>query len=83
MGAETAVPSGVRLINFVQKRVKSSSIKRLFLPLFDLQAAGSTFLPNIIFTIPVAVRSKGQVYDLSPAEIVGSNTTGDMDVCLL
>jgi len=28
----------------------------------------------------VVVRSKAQVYDRSPAEIVGSNLTGGMDV---
>ena len=33
--------------------------------------------------VPVAVRSKAYVYGHSPAEIVGSNPTGGMDVCLL
>ena len=33
--------------------------------------------------VPVAARSKAQVCGRSPAEIVGSNTTGGMDVCLL
>jgi len=35
--------------------------------------------------LPVTVnaRSKAYVYDRSPAEIVGSNPTGGMDVCLL
>ena len=41
-----------KLITFVQRRFKSSSIKRLSLRLLDLQDVGSTFLPNIIFTIP-------------------------------
>ena len=38
-----------------------------------------------IFKLPVSVtaRSKAQVYGRSSAEIVGSNPTGDMDVCLL
>ena len=31
---------------------------------------------------PVAARSKAYVYGRSPAEIVGSNPTGGMDVCL-
>ena len=31
--------------------------------------------------VPVAARSKAQVYGRSPAEIVGSNPTGGMDVC--
>ena len=31
--------------------------------------------------IPVAVRSKASVCGLSPAEIVGSNPIGGMDVC--
>ena len=31
--------------------------------------------------VPVAARSKAQVYGHSPAEIVGSNPTGGMDVC--
>ena len=32
---------------------------------------------------PVAARSKALFYGRSPAEIVGSNPTGGMDVCLL
>jgi hypothetical protein len=32
--------------------------------------------------VPVAARSKAWFSDLSPAEIVGSNSIGDMDVCL-
>ena len=32
--------------------------------------------------VPVAERSKAQVYGLSPAVILGSNPTRDMDVCL-
>ena len=33
--------------------------------------------------VPVAARSKGKVCSRSLAEIVGSNPTGGMDVCLL
>ena len=33
--------------------------------------------------VPVAARSKTRVCCRSPAEIVGSNPTGGMDVCLL
>ena len=33
--------------------------------------------------VPVAARSKVQVYGRSSAVIVGSNLTGGMDVCLL
>jgi hypothetical protein len=33
--------------------------------------------------VPVAARSKAQVYSRSPAAIVGSNPIGDMNVCLL
>ena len=33
--------------------------------------------------VSVAARSKALVCDRSPAEIVGSNPTGGMDVCLL
>jgi hypothetical protein len=33
--------------------------------------------------VPVAARSKAYVCGRSPAEIVGSNPTGGMDVCLL
>jgi len=33
--------------------------------------------------VPVAARSKAWVCGRSPAEIVGSNTAGGMDVCLL
>ena len=35
------------------------------------------------WTIPEAARSKARVYGRSPAEIVGSNPAGGMDVCLL
>ena len=33
--------------------------------------------------IPAAAWSKAQVYGRAPAEIVGSNPTEGMDVCLL
>jgi hypothetical protein len=33
--------------------------------------------------IPVAARSKAWVFDSSLAGVVGSNTAGGMDVCLL
>ena len=36
-----------------------------------------------ISPVPVAARAKAWVCDRSPAEIVGSNPTGGMDVCLL
>ena len=34
-------------------------------------------------TVPLAARSKAKVYSCSPAEIVGSNPTRSMNVCLL
>ena len=40
------------------------------------------YVPGIV-SVPVAVRSKAYVCGRSPAEIVGSNPTGGMDVCLL
>ena len=36
---------------------------------------------NVAVPVPVATRSKALVWGRSPAEIVGSNPTGDMDVC--
>ena len=33
--------------------------------------------------VPVPARSKAWVFGHSPAEVVGSNPTGGMDVCLL
>ena len=36
-----------------------------------------------LLPIPVVARSKSEVYGYSPAEIVVSNPTGGMDVCLL
>ena len=33
--------------------------------------------------VPLAARSKKEVYGRSPAEILGSNPAGGMDVCLL
>ena len=37
----------------------------------------------IVSPVPVAARSKAWVYGRSPAEIVSSNPTQGMDVCLL
>jgi hypothetical protein len=37
----------------------------------------------LIMPVPVAARSKEWVYGRSPAEIVGSNTAGGKNVCLL
>ena len=37
----------------------------------------------VCMPVPVAARSKAWVCGRSPAEIVGSNPTGGMDVCLL
>jgi len=37
----------------------------------------------IVKPIALAARSNAWVCGRSPAEIVGSNPTGDMDVCLL
>ena len=48
-----------------------------------------SFTPRIIqlhikyMPVPVAERSKALVCGRSPAEIVGSNPTGGMDICLL
>ena len=36
-----------------------------------------------IMPVPVAAQSKVWVYSRAPAEIVGSNPTGGMDICLL
>ena len=44
----------------------------------DENNAGQTLRP-----VAVAARSKAYVYGRSPAEIVGSNPTGCMDVCVL
>jgi hypothetical protein len=42
------------------------------------------WLSYIIFLpVPVVARSKAEVCGRSPAEIVGSNPTGGMDVCLM
>ena len=38
---------------------------------------------NANVPVPVAARSKALVCRRSPAEMVGSNPTGGMDVCLL
>ena len=45
------------------------------LEFFGFQNGNTVHMP-----VPVAARSKAQVYGSSPAEIVGSNPTGDMDV---
>ena len=39
------------------------------------------YINKYIHPLPVAVRSKAQVYGRGPAEIVSSNTTGGMDIC--
>ena len=38
---------------------------------------------SVSLPVPVTVRSKALVCSHSPVEIVGSNPTGGMDVCLL
>jgi len=38
---------------------------------------------SAIFSVPLAARSKALVFGRSPAEIVGSNPTRGVDVCLL
>ena len=40
-------------------------------------------LHSYCWPVPVAARSKAYVFGRSPAEIVGSNPTGGMDVYLL
>ena len=47
------------------------------------QMAICSVLVTVRMPVPVAARSKAQVYGCSPAEIEGSNPTGGMDVCLL
>ena len=42
-----------------------------------------TLVAKGLMSVPVAARSKAHVCGRSPAEIVGSNPTGAMDVCLL
>ena len=37
----------------------------------------------VVYVAPSSAQSKAQVFGRSPAEIVGSNPTGSMDVCLL
>jgi uncharacterized membrane protein len=41
------------------------------------------FLNYLMMPVPMAARSKAQVYGHSPAEIVGSNSTGGVNVCVL
>jgi hypothetical protein len=57
---------------------------------FIILASSITKKTRIVFSswyllpVPaVAARSKSEVFGRSPAEIVGSNPTGGMDVCLL
>ena len=49
------------------------------------RSSGVLFNVNIMtyLSVPVAARSKASVCGRSLAEIVGSNPTGGMDVCLL
>jgi len=58
----------------------------LFFPLSCISALFYSFylfpLRNPV-PVPVAVRSKAWVCGHSPAEILGSNPAGGMDVCLL
>ena len=51
----------------------------------NARASCNDIISNNILTspVPVPARSKAWVCGRSPAEIVGSNPTGDMDVCLL
>ena len=53
--------------------------RSVLLILFTLFASAM----HLVMPVPVAARSKTWVCDSSPAEIVVSNPTGGMDVCLL
>ena len=75
------------------RQVKVSIMKFRFMYLSSSPFTSSTLCPNIVsthepltpvplrLTLPVAARSKAWVCGRSPAEIVGSNPTGGMDVC--
>ena len=55
-----------------------------YAPFYDVITEFEIFCSSCIYLpVPVAARSKAYVYGLSPAEIVGSNPTGGMEVCLL
>jgi len=45
--------------------------------------AEQTEYENYYFSMPIPVAARSKVYGRSPAEIVGSNPTVGMDVCLL
>ena len=49
--------------------------------LFQFITNSMEHIPSLL--VPVAARSKAQVFGRSPAETVGSNPTQGLDVCLL
>ena len=54
----------------------------MVLELCQLFSRGNTTL-NCSVYVPMAARSKALVCGRSPAEIMGSNPTGGMDVCVV
>jgi len=53
------------------------------LPRYLYCAVIAKYIYILLLSVPVATRSKGYVCGLSPAEILISNPTGGMGVCLL
>ena len=67
-------------------RAKEEIIQGSVIPWAARESEKSFEYYNIVTDItpvPVAARSKAKFYGRSPPEIVGSNPTGGMDVCLL
>ena len=52
---------------------------------FDFWAGNSKYFErqSLLLPVPVAARSKAQIYGRSSAAIVGSNPTQGLDVCVL
>ena len=63
------------------ERVKPTYLRPSESDMFKVNLLVSNLL--LLKTLPVPVAARSKVFGSLPAEIVGSNPPGDMDVCLL
>ena len=68
---------------YLSYHVYQGSLNFIMYFLFTDFKGGFMLVIVSLVPVPVAARSKAFVFGRSPAQIVGSNPTGCMDVCLL
>ena len=81
LGRRAAADLRLRPRGHWNRQTTATHTINLFHPVTTLRISGAILL--LPLPVPLAVQSKAQVCGRSPAETVGSNPTGGMDVCLL